>query len=328
MKKTLFALAALSAALFCSCNKTLTTPSPKEAPSEVSLTISADFPSTKSVNKSDDERTVNNLQVYVFNASGTRLEAYGTAQSSSLSLSVVTGEKLIAAVTNFRPTTDVTTIDALRAKVSDLDENATSSFVMFGSLNETITASTSVVVPVRSLAARVLIKKITNNMQIPQYQNVPVIVTGIFLINVGGESNIGCSLGANAIKYYNKRDNNGDVSSLLSKTLNSSLSKGASYSVESRFYCYPNPAATDNFSETWCPRFTRLVVQTSIDNQTFYYPISLKNGVAANNSYEVKELVITRLGAEIPDTDIMQGAATFTVDVLPWTDVDMDVVTI
>lgn len=321
MKKQLFA-AALCAALLCSCNKQITTPTPLGQTAKITFSVNSG--ATKAVAELDDEKAVDSLQVYVFNAAGTRLEAYGSSAGASLSLSVTLGSKTIAALVNHPSLTGVTTLQALKATVSDLGDNSTSSFVMFGSLSETIsTASSNIVVPVSRLVARVVLSKVTNNISLPQYANTPLVVRGIYLINAAGECNLEHNL--TPIKYYNKGSNaSSELPELLSKTPNASLAVGQSYSTENRFYCYPNPVTTDNSSQPWSPRFTRLVVDTSLG----YYPITLQNAVQANTSYEISELVVTKPGVEVPDVKIETDIASFTIQVLPWSSVEMGPVTI
>ena len=117
-------------------------------------------------------------------------------------------------------------------------------------------------------------------------------------------------------KYIGKCDKDGDLPSLLnSKDLTAAVaSSSAPYSVAHYFYCYPNPATAGKAGSARC---TRLVVEASINGKLCYYPISISD-IKNNHTYNISELVITRIGSENPDTPVSYSQATFTVTVNSW----------
>lgn len=322
-----FLIAAASAAILCSCSKEQVQ-GPEACREKVTMTVSLPQALSKAVSESSEETAVNSFQVYVFNSDGSQLESYAVSSSSSATLSVSLGDKLVAALVNYDETRDVTDIDALKAKMSDLSDNADGGFVMFGTADAVVSANSSVVVPVRRLVARVVISKVTNAIDIPQYMDSPVILKGIALVNAGGSTNLSADRAPSADSYYNRMGTMSDLPMLLSRTFSESIANDESFTGETRLYCYPNPVMEDNTSETWSPRFTRLVVTVEIAGRDWYYPVSLGSGVEANNSYEVQELKITRLGSTSPDQPLEIDSASFTVTVKPWVVTDMSTVTI
>lgn len=86
----------------------------------------------------------------------------------------------------------------------------------------------------------------------------------------------------------------------------------------------------------WSPRHTRLVVEVEYEGVTYYYPIPIaKNGhypmgddtddgtgyagIEANFSYEIPELVLTRLGSRNLDEPVLPADVQFTITVNAWT---------
>lgn len=88
------------------------------------------------------------------------------------------------------------------------------------------------------------------------------------------------------------------------------------------------------------PRHTRLIVEVEYndtrDTRTYYYSIPIAenghypmgdaddngtgyNGIVRNYSYEIEELVITRLGSRNPDQSVLPADVQFSIEVNPWT---------
>ncbi len=268
------------------------------------------------------EDSVNSLQIYVFNSTGAVLEAYGKASGSSVTVKVSTGSKMIAALVNAPELTNVTSLAQLSASGSLLSDNSLTSFVMFGVTESpvSVSGSSSVVVDVKRLASRVIIGKITNGMVTPPYNTATFTVDAIYLVNAGGSSNLAASM-TSQTSWYNWRSRSAatGLDDFLYENLESvSIASAASHQTSHYFYCYPNPSSEDSSAEDDSPRYTRLVVQASINGTTWYYPVSLP-GVTANHSYEIPELKITRPGSDSPDEPIDLGDAQFSIRVLDWT---------
>ena len=124
--------------------------------------------------------------------------------------------------------------------------------------------------------------------------------------------------------------------------------------IESTFYVMPNDVAwgfdhdsnagtADIFGpvggDSWSARHTKLVIETEYAGKTYYYAIPIaENGIAgtfkhlgsaeddgsayagikANRSYEINELILTRLGSTNPDEPTVEAYVNFKISVQDW----------
>ena len=129
---------------------------------------------------------------------------------------------------------------------------------------------------------------------------------------------------------------------------NSGAAVSKTTEVESTFYVMPNDVAWGTGSpaafgpiagDTWSPRHTKLVIETEYAGKTYYYAIPIAGngsgatykklgsaeddgsayaGIKANYSYEINELVLTRLGSTNPDEPTVESNVNFEITVQPW----------
>lgn len=112
------------------------------------------------------------------------------------------------------------------------------------------------------------------------------------------------------------------------------------------FYVMPNqvpwgvgePAAFGPMAGTgaWSPRHTKMVLEVEYASVRYYYPIPIAEnnvypmgdasdsgvdygGIKSNWSYEIDELVLTRLGSRNPDECVLPADVKFNITVNPWT---------
>ena len=193
------------------------------------------------------------------------------------------------------------------AKVSELSANSLSNFEMVGSKSVTLPQSEKVSIDVNRIASRVVLKKITRSFTSEALQALNFKVDAIYLINVAG--NTSYDLSAAPAKWYNVAENKNELASLLYDAPASLITNGQSYSTAHTFYAYPNDLATNT---------TRLVIETTLGETKYYYPINLPE-MAANKSYEIEEVKITRPGSDNPDEPVSFADATFSINVIDWT---------
>ena len=152
MKKNHFIFSVAILAAFCavSCNKSHPgsdlLPEQQEASYgnvRISLNTSADQ-AAKVLSSSAVETRINSVQVFIFNkASGKRETdrfenvSGNVSDSYTMTLTSLTGEKVVWAVVNSPRITNVATLDALKQKVSDLGENTVDNLLMSG-FNENV----------------------------------------------------------------------------------------------------------------------------------------------------------------------------------------------
>ena len=309
MKKSIFAFAAALAALVA-CNKNDVAPMQPQnqeslVPCELTVGICGAMTKATAVS-ADNEAKVNNLQVFVFR--GDDLDAYASVDNSQeLTLSCTAGDRVVYALVNAPDYSAVPGKAALLAKVSELSANSLTNFEMVGSKSVTLPQNEKVSIDVNRIASRVVLKKITRNFTSEALQALNFKVDAIYLINVAG--NTSYDLSAAPAKWYNVAENKDELASLLYDAPASLITNGQSYSTAHTFYAYPNDLATNT---------TRLVIETTLGETKYYYPINLPE-MAANKSYEIEEVKITRPGSDNPDEPVSFADATFSINVIDWT---------
>ena len=309
MKKSIFAFAAALAALVA-CNKNDVAPMQPQnqeslVPCELTVGICGAMTKATAVS-ADNEAKVNNLQVFVFR--GDDLDAYASVDNAQeLTLSCTAGDRVVYALVNAPDYSAVPGKAALLAKVSELSANSLSNFEMVGSKSVTLPQSEKVSIDVNRIASRVVLKKITRSFTSEALQALNFKVDAIYLINVAG--NTSYDLSAAPAKWYNVAENKNEFASLLYDAPASLITNGQSYSTAHTFYAYPNDLATNT---------TRLVIETTLGETKYYYPINLPE-MAANKSYEIEEVKITRPGSDNPDEPVSFADATFSINVIDWT---------
>ena len=309
MKKSIFAFAAALAALVA-CNKNDVAPMQPQnqeslVPCELTVGICGAMTKATAVS-ADNEAKVNNLQVFVFR--GDDLDAYASVDNAQeLTLSCTAGDRVVYALVNAPDYSAVPGKAALLAKVSELSANSLTNFEMVGSKSVTLPQSEKVSIDVNRIASRVVLKKITRSFTSEALQALNFKVDAIYLINVAGNTSYDRS--AAPAKWYNVAENKNELASLLYDAPASLITNGQSYSTAHTFYAYPNDLATNT---------TRLVIETTLGETKYYYPINLPE-MAANKSYEIEEVKITRPGSDNPDEPVSFADATFSINVIDWT---------
>ncbi len=308
MKKLWFA--AIAALALVGCNEKVVEQNEAQGGEKVQITVNLSEGVTKVTGAIDDAK-VNNLQIFVFDKYGV-YETSSNGSGSSLSLTCTSGEKQIVALANAPIETGVTDINVLRSRISDLKDCAVGSIVMAGEVSKTLTASSTVTIQVERLAARIALTKINLAFEQEQHRQLPFKVKAVYLINVAGDR---AYLSTNTPSvWYNKAKYIAATSPsfLYDVVTSGDVSSGGSYTKGHYFYCYPNNTATK----------TRLVVESEIGGNTYYYPITLDT-VDPNTAYTYN-LTITRLGSDSPDMPVEEGAIKFTVTVKDWVEQDIN----
>lgn len=333
MKRILF-LAAAAAAIM-SCNKDrIHTPAPEiPAAEHIHLTVgvegAAATRATGIVGDATDEQKVNSLQVFVFN--GEALDGYGAAENSkTVTIDCTAGSRDIYAVVNADDLSAVDSKAELLATVSVLD-NDVKSFEMFGKVTETLTAGSSITVPVDRFAARVVVKKVTNALSSPALAAQTFRLESIHINNVAGDVDFGGTGSYTVSTWYNKTAL--QAANNLGKMTNdapaATVASGNSYSTAHYFYAYPNDAST-SIADAWSPRRTMLVLKVRIGSTLYDYPIVLP-ALESNKSYEIAEVKITRPGnlddgnegGEDEQKPVEGTDCSFTIKINDWTVVNI-----
>ena len=242
----------------------------------------------------DDENKVHDVQIFIFDHNG-MLEAYasGDESQSSVSLSCSTGQKEIVALVNAMPHGDVKSLNLTSNAVTQID--------------------------VSRIASRVRVSEISVDFGLDQHDSRTFQIKSVYLVNVAGDRNFLKPVQPG--KWYNRMMRENDAPSITGVSLiDAFASVSKPYADDIVLYCYPNPTKVDANGGEWSPRMTRLVVEAELDGKLYYYPVSFKDGMASNMTYDVK-IKITRLGSSSPDVPVDSVSAGFTVEVQPWGEV-------
>lgn len=313
-----FAFAACAAAsmlsVFTGCQKDILNDHTSDE--KVTLKVSVQNSETKVVSGSD-ETAIKNYQVFLFKDNGI-IEDYVNQSSPDISLDCTVGTKTVIVLANAPAMGDVMDLETLSARTSLLSDNAPDAFVMEGRQNVTILNSNGayISITVTRKVARVKLASLKVEIDMPQYRSLPFKVQSVYLINVPAEmpyfGTVESPLWYNKSGYVQE-----DYNALIYDDMEDfEITAETPYVAENVFYCYPNNTSTDSFDAAWCPRNTRLVVEATLGDEKYYYPVKLPK-LEQNMRYEVN-LVITRPGAATPDSDINKFAADFNISVNNW----------
>lgn len=321
MKKKIF-YAAMSAVLLVSCEE-------KQFVAEefsgetVALEVRLLSEETKVAGEgSEEENTVSDYQVMIFDMSSRMLEVYDTPDPTAVSVDVrcTTGPKEVVVLANAPDVSKIISYDTFLKTRSRLADNAIGHLVMEGHSPTDLTAAGGTVsVDVKRIVSKVVLDGITVDFEQDVYDNMDFILKKVYLTNVAADK---CYLAENAdpIQWCNKivRATTPEVDAMLYEDLgNLNLKTTREYAQQHHFYCYPNPYVNDSFSmESWTERPTRLVVEAMLGNVLYYYPIVLPE-LEQNTRYYVS-LHIVRPGATSPEQDMDKYAVSFDIKIEEW----------
>lgn len=267
-----------------------------------------------------NEDAVASYQIFVYSADDGMLEAYSavTGGSTSVKLKCTTGNKEIVVLANAPDMQSKASLSSLKASRSRLEHNGKGALVMEGSKTVLLKSSVSVEIPLRRLAAKVVMKGITLDFDSDIYAAMDFEVTSIYLINVPADRKYLTPETESPVpdEWYNKLKYVSDAkyNAILRDEVNSGPVD--SYDTEHVFYSYPNPCTSDDYSKVWSERPTRLVVEARLGGTSYYYPVSLP-ALEQNTVYEVS-LVVTRPGKTDVNDEMKKYDETFTIKVLDW----------
>lgn len=313
-----FSFAACAAAsvlaVFTGCQKDVM--SDHKSDEKVTLKVSVQNPDTK-VLSGADETGIKSYQVFLFNENGV-VEDYVNQASSDITLDCTTGDKTVIVLANAPDLGDVVDMEMLSTKTSLLSDNAPDALVMEGRQNVKILSSDGayISVAVARKVARVELASLKLAIDMPQYNSLPFKVQSVYLINVPAEmpyfNYLESSLWYNKSGYVQE-----DYNDLIYDDMEDfEITAETPYTAQNVFYCYPNKIPQDSFEAEWCPRNTRLVVEATLGDEKYYYPVKLPK-LEHNMRYEVN-LVITRPGLPTPDSNFKKFDADFNITVSEW----------
>lgn len=315
-----FIIAALSAALLASCEKSQ---SDYVMPQNDVVSVEIELPAceTKVAGAGgEEEKAVSSYQVFIYDSSTRMLEAYDTPSPASNIVNMIctTGPKEVVVLANAPDLSSVVSYDRLLSTKALLSDNEAGKLVMEGSSSVNLTAANNkVTVELKKIVSKVVLEKIETAFELPAYRSMDFILKEVYLINVAAD-NFYLSDSAVPSLWYNKLKNEEHLPDLLWTSLgNVNIRDSRIYETRHHFYCCPNSHTSDTFSAEWSPRPTRLVVVAELGGTTYYYPVAIKGGIEKNKEYYVS-LKVIRPGAASPEEDMKKSAAVFTIDIKGW----------
>lgn len=307
-------IAALAAAAFVSCNeKNADLPQSGENSELVTFSVSVPGLETRSTGESaDGEKKINSLQVFVFNKHGV-YEASARADQAEVTITCTAGQKRMVALVNAGEETGVSDYETLAGRDVYLEDSGVGDLVMLGDTVVTVAADNPIDVEVSYLSSKVVLESVKLNLENQEHESLDFAVTSVFLTNVAGDRKY-INDSDPTIWYHEGADLSETLPFLYDSVSDGTIAKGdAGYGTDHYFYCFPNDTETR----------TRLVIETLIGNQTYYYPIELEE-LLPNNQYSYS-VVLTRLGTDSPDGSLEKGDYVVTVSIKGWKENSVDV---
>lgn len=322
MKKTIVMLAA-ACSMLLACNKL---PQSEVQRGPVTLTVSGldEAVGTKS-SVAAAETAVKKLEIYVFNGSGD-VDGYAKVEnpsfsggSCSVTLSCTRGSGMtVAAFLNSPADISVTDYAAYRQRISYLGDNSMAAFQMAGVVEGTDLSAGTATVPVDRFVAKVQLDRISNNFV------HDLTVDAVYLININPSCPYSMVPTAAAPSdWINRRTYSASaVDTLVHDSVGSNVSAGTSLQGQHIFYTYPNPATADSSDGgSFTPRYTRLVVEATLDGAKTYYPVNIVSDggiLHPNTFYNITDLRISGPGSDDPDILPERGSVSVSVTITDW----------
>lgn len=295
-------------------------------------------PDTKLVDiLTDNEKNITRWALVVFDdESG--WNTYGTASgNSAISLRLRGGRSYTGyAIVNY-PTSGTgsftpspfSSFSEFKARLATLEGCTPSSLLMYGSLTFTPTVTTQAseavsteptpeekTIHVKRILSRVDVKKIIVDFSgKPTLSGKTFTLRHIYLSNlyrnttyISDLSYAGLSNTRSA--WYNSggwHRGEGGIASIdvitSDRDIDSVISAGSPYVRNHSFYAIPNPtpeSSDDRQMGLWGKRCTRLVIEATIDTDTYYYAITIPS-MARNSIYEFQSITIKGKGSNDPE---------------------------
>lgn len=312
MKTHFLFSAAMAALTLLSCEREIIDTESK--PVEVNVTIQGTAHTRATSVSYSNESKVRNLQVYVFNDG--KLENYQNAgEAMTAQLTATSGQRTIWALVNAPTLDQLMTENELKAKISNLGDNKTDSFVMVGSTSMELKDQLTVPIMVKRMVSRVSVKKISTDFQLALAAD-PISIDGIYLINVAGDNTYAAD--GTPGKWVNRlKHEDGDYDALLFDKVSVNVENKKAYEKEHVFYPYPNLTEKVTYEDTWEPRHTMLVIEVTFQGKKGYYPVPLPI-LERNKTYSIEEVVLRHLPSDKPYKPLETGDASVQITVNEW----------
>ncbi len=294
-------------------------------------------------NSQIDDNQVNSVAIFVFNKDAAKtLETYkfiripDQSALEGINFQTTTGNKNIYVIANCHDSTQWTGIvreDDFLLKESNLKDENLKDFAMSGKIdNAQIDLSNMFNITLKRVVAKIILNSVKTDFQGTPYYGMQLGDVKFYLTNVHKvrpfiENNITSNpLIINSLKnipstYYDCR-----ISGLVCDIPGIEIND-IPYTEKHHFYAYENSIQTETVGE----KFTKLVIEATLDGNTYYYPIDINredyggttnNGIKRNTVYNLS-VIIKRPGSNSPSIMVEKGTVITTVTVADWENENM-----
>lgn len=318
MKKSLFIFAAALAALV-SCNKQ---DMPQTTAEKITIQLGVVGEQTKvaTATATTYDSAVNSVTYYLYNGSVLEQTVNG-ATSGTTEVTVSKVPYTIYAVLNATVSAPANAA-AIGATTFDLANLSSASGIpMYGSATVDFKTATTCNVTVKRAIAKVEVQKVTNALAAP-YASSNITVSKIYISNATQTVQLDGT--ATQTFGYNKLGVLGSTAAyaLSAGSLSGSATHSSAYACAQTLYLCPNTSTNDAYEGDWSARYSRLVLETTIEGATYYYNVNIPTPEAGKH-YLITEAKITKLGTQNPDEKLEDAAITLSFSIEPWTVVNL-----
>ncbi len=267
----------------------------------------------------EEETRINSVQLYIFDSNETFVQRI-TGTDSNYEVIIPGGRCTFCCFVN-APELPVapSSAEELLMCESYLWNNGRGSFQMTGTTTVEIDADLELEIIVQRMVAKVecIIRTDFGNSHLA---GMPFKVHRIYLTNVAGKNNYALTamqgddgLWYNKMEYQQSSCDNLICSSLIDRP----MADGDSLVVGETLYPYPNLSTDCLDHKIWSARKTRLVIEASLGETLWYYPVTMENTFA--NTYYFYDITITREGVSHPEEPITEpGTIKAIVKISEW----------
>ena len=332
MKKVFIAMGAI-AAMACSCTKEeiRSEVNPvQEGQLHISLVNDVAVKATGEGHSAQaDDNNINTLEIFVFRvnegaADDGLMDGYKkfTAQDlknlSTLTVKTTTGKKMVYAVANSHKAdwSDGITRNEFEQQMAYLQNDDVRNFIMFAGKEVTIHLESTISMALTRMVSRVKLNSLKVSFAGTPNEGVPLENVKAYLTNVQAQKLLldgsGTNLKVLNSKKYVAEDMTGfAMQGMLYDELAESISE-TTHSTPHYFYCYENNLS----EETDTDRFTKLVIEGTLNGITYYYPVPIKD-LKRNSCYSI-DVRIYRPGSLDPETAVEVGALDMRLNIQSW----------
>ncbi len=264
------------------------------------------FPVTRTphIAPQEEENRINSVQLYIFNSEGEYIQKI-TGNSSEYELTIPGGRCTLCCFVNTpelpaRPSS----AEELFLSESYLWNNNRESFQMTGTAIVDVDSDMELEILLRRIVAKVqcIIRRDFGNSHLA---NMAFTIQRIYLTNVAGKNNYALTaMQGDEGLWYNKMEylENSCDNLICGSFIKKPLAENDSLLIGESLYPYPNSSEDCFDRTTWSARKTRLVIEATLGETLWYYPITLEK-TAANTHY-LYDITITREGVSHPEEPV------------------------